>query len=306
MRVNRDEFKRICEEEGWEYVGYHTKSRDVTFKSAELVFTCKASHFPPQKLSVRNLKDPIHRRLFVIKQFEAVHGVRYDYGGVDYVSHTTKIKIKCKDHGVFEQVPDSHLAGNGCPECAKLVTGEKLSEKPEGFLLRYDGQYELDMEGYKCLDSKIKARCPEHGWFTKTARKLLLQGCPKCSRQRFTDKFHASGWVYSRSNYTNMTKTSNFYLIRCTDGEETFLKVGMAQNLSGRIKSITRQSGYAVDIVQTFEADSGLVWDLERDIKVGFKDLRHHPAKWFSGHTECFSVNALPHFIKAIKKHLEG
>ena len=46
-----------------------------------------------------------------------IHRDKYDYSLVDYNLCTDKIKIICKKHGVFDQLPYQHLSGNGCPIC---------------------------------------------------------------------------------------------------------------------------------------------------------------------------------------------
>ena len=51
------------------------------------------------------------------------HGDKYDYSLVDYDGCREYIKVVCPEHGVFEQVPYYHLAGNGCPDCGKLLGG---------------------------------------------------------------------------------------------------------------------------------------------------------------------------------------
>jgi len=45
---------------------------------------------------------------------------KYDYSLVEYKNSKTKIKIICKEHGVFEQTPNDHLSGCGCVECSGL------------------------------------------------------------------------------------------------------------------------------------------------------------------------------------------
>lgn len=53
--------------------------------------------------------------------FEAkrIHGDKYDYSTVDYVSSLISIDIRCPTHGVFKQSPKSHIFGRGCPRCGK-------------------------------------------------------------------------------------------------------------------------------------------------------------------------------------------
>ena len=52
-----------------------------------------------------------------IKEAREIHGDRYDYSRVEYVSANTKVTIVCPDHGPFQQVPASHLyQATDCPE----------------------------------------------------------------------------------------------------------------------------------------------------------------------------------------------
>lgn len=54
---------------------------------------------------------------FIKKSFE-LHGYKYDYSLVKYIRSNLKVKIICKEHGEFEQTPNSHLSGSGCPICS--------------------------------------------------------------------------------------------------------------------------------------------------------------------------------------------
>lgn len=46
-----------------------------------------------------------------------VHGDMFDYNLVEYENNKKYVKIICRKHGVFEQKPQTHLAGVGCPIC---------------------------------------------------------------------------------------------------------------------------------------------------------------------------------------------
>lgn len=48
-----------------------------------------------------------------------VHHETYDYSEVVYQTDIAKVLITCKSHGVFAQSPNNHLAGSGCPNCAR-------------------------------------------------------------------------------------------------------------------------------------------------------------------------------------------
>lgn len=51
----------------------------------------------------------------IINRFVNIHGDRYEY--TFYKNTNTKVDIICETHGVFQQTPNSHLSGSGCPSC---------------------------------------------------------------------------------------------------------------------------------------------------------------------------------------------
>ena len=54
---------------------------------------------------------------YVVEQFIAIHGNKYDYEKVDYKSTLTKVIIICRHHGEFLQLPKNHKKGRGCHKC---------------------------------------------------------------------------------------------------------------------------------------------------------------------------------------------
>lgn len=44
-----------------------------------------------------------------------VHNYLYDY--TKYTDYNSKVNISCKKHGEFNQLPNNHLKGSGCPVC---------------------------------------------------------------------------------------------------------------------------------------------------------------------------------------------
>lgn len=45
------------------------------------------------------------------------HNNIYYYNNVIYYNSKIKVKIICKEHGIFEQVANYHLTGSGCVKC---------------------------------------------------------------------------------------------------------------------------------------------------------------------------------------------
>lgn len=58
-----------------------------------------------------------------ITKANIVHNNKYNYSKTNYTNAKTNIIITCPIHGDFEQTPDKHLSGQGCPIC-KSSKGE--------------------------------------------------------------------------------------------------------------------------------------------------------------------------------------
>ncbi len=56
---------------------------------------------------------------FAIRSSEK-HNNKYDYTGSIYLGNKTKLGIVCPVHGSFEQIPNNHLRGAGCPKCNRF------------------------------------------------------------------------------------------------------------------------------------------------------------------------------------------
>jgi hypothetical protein len=69
-----------------------------------------------------------------------IHKNKYDYSSIEYVSSKNKIKITCKEHGEFEQKPNDHISGKGCPKCGHKYNQmeDELKEYIKSLGLEYD------------------------------------------------------------------------------------------------------------------------------------------------------------------------
>lgn len=54
-----------------------------------------------------------------IERAKEVHGDKYDYSEVDYKNQRTDVEIICPIHGKFQQSPQHHMNGSGCPKCGR-------------------------------------------------------------------------------------------------------------------------------------------------------------------------------------------
>ncbi len=131
----------------------------------------------------------------VIKKFENVHSNRYDYNDVCYKNSITPCNIKCKVHGVFSQVPASHIQGHGCPKCAASKRGNHRVKNAavviKGFKQVHGELYNYDAVKYTNSKVPIDIVCAAHGTFQQTPNNHSKgQGCPMCALTGFNRSKH--------------------------------------------------------------------------------------------------------------------
>lgn len=125
-----------------------------------------------------------------IKKAREVHGALYDYGSIVYVDSMTDVSIECKIHGSFNQRPNNHLVGKGCPRCAiearpdyKTITRKKLLVS--GLKIHTT----MDAEVYHA--TSLQVECGVHGRFTVKANSAI-KGCYRCIRDAANAVAHTS------------------------------------------------------------------------------------------------------------------
>lgn len=120
-----------------------------------------------------------------IAKAKAIHGDRYDYSLVDYKRNCIKVKIICKEHGVFEQTPNNHLNGKGCGKCARPNFGITADGYIDKVRKIHGNKYNYSKTKYRRMIDRIIITCPRHGDFSMMAQcHLVGQGCPKCKSER--------------------------------------------------------------------------------------------------------------------------
>jgi len=122
----------------------------------------------------------------VIEEFRKVHRDRYNYSKINYKNSQTKVTIICNEHGEFQQTPNSHKRGSGCPQCGTKIRGAKLglSNKViiEQFKEVHGERYDYSKVDYKTNHKKVTIICPYHGEFDqRPSHHKNGVGCPDCS-----------------------------------------------------------------------------------------------------------------------------
>jgi len=120
-----------------------------------------------------------------VQKARLVHDNKYVYSLVDFKEGNSKVKIICREHGVFEQAPDGHLNKRGCPECnpkRALTTKEFIIKAKE----IHGDKYNYSLVEYVNVNTVVKIICCEHGAFEIRAGVLLnpniKNSCPECKK----------------------------------------------------------------------------------------------------------------------------
>lgn len=159
-----------------------------------------------------------------ISKVVKIHADRYNYDKVEYVGAKKKVTIICKEHGEFNQTPNKHLGGQGCPDCGKASSIKNRKSNTADFVIKanklHNNIYSYGNVTYENNSTKVSISCPLHGNFNQTPSSHLNgNGCPDCgsinstlkqthskqdfikkARLRHGDKFNYDNVVYINTN----------------------------------------------------------------------------------------------------------
>lgn len=228
---------------------------------------------------------------FILKATK-VHGDKYLYDKVEYVESKTKVKIICKEHGVFYQIPASHLIGKGCGKCANEYSGKKRSKTKETFVEDafsvHGGKYSYEIVQYTNSKEKVEIICPVHGVFKQSPNLHLRgNGCPSCFNDR--KRWHLHPSQYDKPHIT--------YLLEFTvlSTGQKFYKVGITMmEINERFCYSEYVENFRYEIVAIYESTGKRCEDFEKEILNYLKKKKEYRKVTYlkdfgaDGWTECF------------------
>ena len=152
-----------------------------------------------------------------IQKANEIHNNEYDYSFTNYINAATKIVINCNTHGNFEQRPDAHLRGSGCPACAFQRKSYSTSEYINAAIAVHKNRYDYTLTNYTRALTPIRIICKSHGLFNQYPNAHLRgHGCAKCAANNISITLrkshaefieaanirHKNEFDYSLTNYT--------------------------------------------------------------------------------------------------------
>ncbi|MDC3256090.1 hypothetical protein OAU93_01695 [bacterium] len=228
-----------------------------------------------------------------IAEARAVHGETYDYSLTNYQMRRAKIKITCKKHGVFEQMPYQHLKGQGCRQCDIDSRTFSTTEFITRSKILHGDRYDYSKAIYKNSISKTTITCREHGDFEQTPNSHWKgAGCPVC--------------------YTTGNSTTTLYLVSGKVNSEAFLKIGITRFSLRRRFSFMRYDypNFKFCKIDTMVFDHpNIAQEVEQNLHEALRRYKFIPSTKFGGYTECFLLDHRKHILtafRAAKQKYEG
>ncbi len=231
-----------------------------------------------------------------IAQSAEVHGGFYDYSKVEYVSRRKRVTVICPIHGDFEVVAGHHLRGVKCGKCQVEVTRASKEEFIRKSRLIHGDRYDYSKVRYVSNKEKVTIVCPLHGEFQQMPKnhssESISSGCPTCNQ--------ASFWEPSRLTEEQRQMPSNTYVMFMEDPGtgESFIKVGISNDVERRKTEIERESSYRITLLSSVALSFVEAWDLEQQLHRDLAGYSVRPRNSFAGMTECLGNSAIVELVE--------
>lgn len=216
------------------------------------------------------------------------HGDKYEYDLSGYKLTTIPIRIRCRSHGWFEQIPEHHLkSDSGCAKCSFENSAQAKSYDTSVFVEKarsaHGDRYEYDCTEFKRSGIKLKIRCKEHGVFEQIpANHINGYGCPSCAKNGF-----------------NVNSGAHLYVLASEC--RSMIKIGVTKNLRQRMLSLSSYTPFSFELITHYSGNGRCVKDEESTYH---EELMSCEMSGFNGASEWFRYDH--DVVERIKKRAEA
>lgn len=185
-----------------------------------------------------------------VTEAKKIHLDRYDYSSTEYVDSHTKLNIKCMCCGnVFQQTPNMHLSGSGCPKrCYAKTTKYSTADFVKKATLVHGTKYDYSASIYVSAQTPINIKCCVCGidFLQKPYIHLYGSGCAVCGKMvngRYTsyttmpkflekvESVHGKRYDYSKVILPEKASSTHKITIGCP--QHGFFTQGFHNHLGG-------------------------------------------------------------------------
>lgn len=230
-----------------------------------------------------------------IEKANIVHNYKFNYDLVNYKNSITKVKITCPKHGIFQQIANAHLQGNGCKKCmydvSRLTTKQFINRAKQ----KHGNKFDYSLAVYKGNKLKVKLICNNcNGTFsTKAGTHLEGYNCPLCKK---VGGYSKTQWVDICNS--NKEKIPIVYIIRCFNNNENFIKIGRTSQFVHRRFHTKSSMPYSYETIKEIKGSPDFIFDKENELQKFYKEFKYRPLIRFDGITECFNISILQNILK--------
>ena len=138
-----------------------------------------------------------------IEKANKKHNNKFDYSKTEYINAKTKVTIICPIHREFQQTPNDHLKGQGCPDCVNKTEGVVLD-----FLLNNKSNFEIKTQ-YKpdwCKNPDTGRHLPYDFYIELSNGKKIIIECDGIQHYEETSHFHRNDWTLEKQQDRDIFK----------------------------------------------------------------------------------------------------
>lgn len=212
-----------------------------------------------------------------------------DYRVIGRFTRSSTPILISSEHGNCLVKPDTLLRG-ALPHINSAVN--KSEYFVSVFNKLHNNRYTYPGYVYDGSSKMITVNCKLHGDFIqKNYVHAMGSGCQLCAADN-------KSVGYSRSDFIRNSKgrECTLYIIKCSNTQEGFYKIGITVNsLSRRYngKSASKRIPYNYNIISKhLSLNAGSIYDLEKEMFKRYKkDFGYRPKLSFHGESECFNLS---------------
>ena len=226
----------------------------------------------------------------------SIHGSRYDYSNIKFVSSSKKIDMVCREHGVFNQLPEKHLIGRGCPKCASVYSARKRTRTSISFISLakniHGERYDYSKVSYKLSTEKIKIVCVDHGEFLQTpSQHLAGSGCSKCGYLVAGGEGAYCNTIAERNKDKWKNEFAMVYFVKFNPLNDSFHKIGISSlSVKDRFR-YRRYLKFNISEIFHIKTNKYNATYIESELLKSKLITKYVTKDKFGGHTECFKLS---------------
>lgn len=212
-------------------------------------------------------------------------GTIYQFIGWEnrYKTHQSKAKFYCEKHGEFLTIVNDFVSrGTRCSKCVGKYKWSQEERETQLVELCAESNFSFIKweDFYQDDHSKVVFNCQLHGnWVTSINTFIFGKSrCPRCAKYGF-----------------NRKELGTLYLLGSSCGK--YLKVGISNNFSRRIKELHRATPFDFRILKRLKNDGQVVYELEGYFHKNFESAQ---LKGFDGSSEWLIANGKIEFLMGL------